>query len=498
MAVHRPRPGAEMAMTTELSDLVDTPDAIVSAIRDFCKRHGVAESTFGRLSVNDGKLVSRIASGSRIKPETAKRVADYMERADRGEIRLRGRPRRNKECSAAETMADLISQETSVRTPGSFAFHEQRQRFHIFANTTNESWVLADRISATLARLNPRPEGIRIFYAPMDNGITLTRTLRAVHARFPGTPVLVVLKGRGLEDLRNTIGRLVDRIAEHPLSVFVLTNLYVREALGLSKLSDDNPDPVNWRTVPLKGTQSYDYQVQVAPLYESLSHEWLIHQGQHGQPVYARPSIVAIYRQDQRRNLEQMIPKPGGARPSYDFCLLNHAYLQSHTMHFRIEHILAPAAKALTPGGQMTVVQAHGRDPAHDIVRRVWPDQPLPFISRHDIIQALRRALGGMKSNYTFSGLTDATSLFRFDMHTLPVFEDKEIGAQSLSSAWNNAIYFAEVKEQLAQDAVREGTRYLDITRDVLREHGGLWFVNETFNVTSPSTTEDKDPCSNL
>ena len=471
-------------MSSEPPELVDRPDAIVGVIREFCRKHGVAESTFGRLSVNDGKLVSRISSGSRIRPDTARRVADYMMRAERGEFRLRGRPRRKKDQSAAETMADLISQETSVRTAGSFAFHEQRQRFHVFANTTNESWVLADRMAADLFQLSPGPEGIRIFYAPMDNGIALTRMLRAVHARFPDTPVLVVLKGRGLEDLRNTMGRLVDRITEHPLSVFVLTNLYVREALVLAKLSDDNPHPANRRDLQLEGTKSHGYQLQIAEMYEGLSREWLIRQGRLGQPVYARPSIVTVYRKDQRERLAKLIPQPNAAGIRFDYILLNHAYLQSHTMRFRIDHILKPAAKALAPGGQMTVVQAHGNDPAHEIVRRIWPDQPLPFISRHDVMQALRRGLGKSKRSFSFSGLTDANSLFRFDMHTLPILDDMEIGALSLSSAWNNAIYFAEVKEDLAQAAVHEGRRYLEVTREVLRRHGGLWFANETFRVT--------------
>jgi hypothetical protein len=308
--------------------------------------------------------------------------------------------------------------------------------------------------------------------------------LRAVHADFPDTPVLVVLKGRGLEDLRNTMGRLVDRMAEHPLSVFVLTNLYVREALDLVKKSDDNPEDISWRDVGLEGTRSYDYQCQVAPLYEDISREWLIHQGEYGQPVYANPSVVTFYRKDQRDQLAHIITTLGQTGRLYDYCLLNHPYLQSHTMRFRIDHMLQPVAEALAPGGQMMVVQAHGNDPAHEIVRRIWPDQPIPFVSRYDIIRELRSVLRKAQAEFTFSGLTDSKSLFRFDMHTLPVLEDQEIGALSLSSAWNNAVYFAEVKEELAQAAIREGTRYLDITHDVLRKHGGLWFVNETFSVS--------------
>ena len=473
-----------MDVSLDLIDLVDEPDAIVVKVKAFCDKYGVAESTFGRLAVNDGKLVSRIAGGSRIEVETARRMSDFMAKVDRGDVRLRGRPRRKKDRSAAETMAALINQETSIRTPGSFAFHEQRHRYHVFANTTNESWVLADRISDELTGIVPGPDGIRLFFAPMDNGITLTRTLRALHAAQPDTPVLVVLKGRGLEDLRNTMGRLVDRLAEHPLTVFAMTNLYTREALQLDKLSEDSPDPVQWHEVALEGTRSYDFQRRIGALYEGLSREWQIFQGAHAQPVYAKPSVVTVFRDDYRAKLAHLIPQPGQGGLSYDYCLLNHPYLQSHTMQFRIDHVLGPVADALAPGGRMTVVQAHGQDPAHDIVRRVWPDQPMPFISRHDIIRELRSALGEQAGDYSISGLTDAKSLFRFDMHTLPLLEGQTIGALSLSSAWNNAIYFAEVKEELAQAAVHEGVRYMDVTRDVLHQHGGLWFVNETYSVT--------------
>lgn len=458
-------------------------DALLAAATAFCEAHGIAASTFGRLAVNDGKFLGRIAAGSRIEPETARRVTEFMERAARGEIVLRGRPRRKKDESHALTMAELISQETSVRTPGSFAFHEQRQRYHVFANTTNESWVLADRVAGDLAQLAPGPDGLRLFFAPMDNGIALTRILRAVHAAFPDTPILVVLKGRGLEDLRNTMGRMVDRMTEHPLTVFALTNLYTREALLLRKLSEDNPAPVAWREVGLEGSRSYDFQVQVAELYGALAREWLVRPGAHGQPVYARPSVLTVFRADQRARLERLLPRPGGAPVAYDYALLNHPYLHSHTMKFRMEHVLGPVARALVPGGQMTVVQSHGEDPAHEIVRRLWPEQPLHVSSRYDIIQELRRDLAGEAARFSFSGLTDARSLFRFDMHTLPVFEDGNLGPQSLAAAWNNAVYYAQVREDLAEAALREGSRYLSVTRDVLRAHGGLWFVNESFSV---------------
>lgn len=456
--------------------------ALVEKVRNFCARHGIAESTFGRHAVNDGKLVSRISSGSWIEEETARRVHDFMERAERGEVALRGRPKRKKSDSNATKMAELISSESSVRTPGSFAFHEQRQRFHIFANTTNESWVVADRVATELADLSPGPDGFRLLYTPMDNGIILTRTLRALHALHPDVPVLVVMKGRGLEDLRNTMGRLVDRITEHPLSVFVMTNMYLREAVDLTKRSGDNPENVVWRNLALEGRRSYDFQGQVAGLYGELAREWLVHQGENAQPVYAVPSVVTIYRLDQESGLQSILPTPGDPELRYNYALLNHPYLHSHTMTFRLDYVLRPVFDRLAAGGRMTVIQGYPRDPAHELVGRIWPEQALPVISRYDVIRDLRKDLAGER--FTVSGLTDTNALFRFDMHTLPVLEGHNLGTQSLSAAFNNAVYFAQVREELVQDAIREGRRYLEITEQVLRENGGLWFVNEAFSVT--------------
>ena len=106
----------------------------------------------------------------------------------------------------------------------------------------------------------------------------------------------------------------------------------------------------------------------------------------------------------------------------------------------------------------------------------MWPNQPA-VISRYDVIRELRKVLAGQE--FSISGLTDTNALFRFDMHTLPVLESQNLGIQSLSAAFNNAVYFGQVREELAQEAIREGKEYLKVTEEVLRKNGGSWFVNE-------------------
>src|SRR5213592_1912331 len=51
---------------------------LLDSISDFCRRTGMAESTFGRRAVNDGKFVSRLRDGARVTPETLQRVNVFI------------------------------------------------------------------------------------------------------------------------------------------------------------------------------------------------------------------------------------------------------------------------------------------------------------------------------------------------------------------------------------------------------------------------------------
>ncbi|MET0724290.1 MAG: hypothetical protein ABWY64_26165 [Tardiphaga sp.] len=49
-------------------------DQILGLISDFCRAAGMAESTFGRRAVNDGKLVARLREGMSISFDTLDRI----------------------------------------------------------------------------------------------------------------------------------------------------------------------------------------------------------------------------------------------------------------------------------------------------------------------------------------------------------------------------------------------------------------------------------------
>src|SRR3954447_24348918 len=55
-----------------------TAEQILGEIRDYCRETRTAESTFGRLVINDGKLVSRLRDGARITTATLDKVRAYL------------------------------------------------------------------------------------------------------------------------------------------------------------------------------------------------------------------------------------------------------------------------------------------------------------------------------------------------------------------------------------------------------------------------------------
>jgi ketosteroid isomerase-like protein len=56
-----------------------TNQAIIESIESYCRSTGMAETTFGKKVVNDGKLLSRLRDGKSISIETYNRITAEVE-----------------------------------------------------------------------------------------------------------------------------------------------------------------------------------------------------------------------------------------------------------------------------------------------------------------------------------------------------------------------------------------------------------------------------------
>ena len=58
---------------------MDDTEVLLEQIEHACRRMKMAQSTFGRLAVNDGKLVARLQQGGRVTVQTVERVHRFIE-----------------------------------------------------------------------------------------------------------------------------------------------------------------------------------------------------------------------------------------------------------------------------------------------------------------------------------------------------------------------------------------------------------------------------------
>ena len=450
-------------------------DALLRDIAQYCRGAGIAESTFGRLAVNDGKLVSRLRLGGRVTTETAERVRAFIAGQAPSQI---------------ETAVNGAALPRPVPLPTAmagearnFRFYDNRQKYLLFVTTCSEKWVIAQRVGLELANLHPRPPALRVFDAGTGDGTVLARTMRAMHARFPTMPFYVVGKEISLEDVRLALEKMPDRLFEHPATVLVMTNMSYSEAPWLTPGSVTSATSLVWHELPLAGGTAHDFEVQIAELQPFLAEHWRVREGKGGNLVCEKPVVLVIYREDHKFLLDPVRPRRGLTQAGYDLVIASQPYRARAPLDFKAKRIVAPLARSLAPGGRLIAIHSHGHDPGLEVIQRVWPDEN-PFThDRHAILRATKAELGNAGRNLNFGAYADARALFRYDMHTLPSELSGTIGTSTLFAAWNAAVYVAQIEDQRLSEAIGSGA-WLEATREALRQHGGLWFWDESYVIS--------------
>jgi hypothetical protein len=367
-----------------------------------------------------------------------------------------------------------------------FRFFDNREKYLLFVMTTSEKAEVAARIGRELEHIVPRPPAVRMFDAGTGNGMVLSQVLRDMHRRLPTVPFFVVGKEVSMEDTRLTLATLPDRLAEHPQSVVVLTNMFYAEAPHLFPKAPEFHDKVRWIDVPLKGNTAHEFFQQIHELDDHLTQGWQTASSPRtGNPVYVTPSVMVLYRDDHAFALNDLIPRPtGGPQPyEYDVVLAAQPYRSRTSAETKVKNVLAPLAKALAPAGRLVVVQSTGHDPGMEVIRKIWPAED-PFATpRHKLIKELDAQLNGDSTpDFGFEGTSDAASLFSYHLHAMPNEVSNRISTSTTLAAWNAAVYVAQIEDERTADVLMEG-KYLDATAEVVLKHGGLWFQDESFVV---------------
>ncbi|MGD9811523.1 MAG: hypothetical protein AB7U35_09350 [Sphingobium sp.] len=447
-------------------------EALLEQIEHACRRMQMAQTTFGRLAVNDGKLVARLQQGGRVTMQTVERVHRFIE--EQGGA------------SAIALRSGIRGLRSELDSQKDFRFYGNRQKYLMFVNTTTEKQIIADRAVQELSDTQPVPPAIRLFDGGAGDGTALARILRGLHRRHPWVPFYVVAKEISMENIRLTLEKMPDRLREHSATVLVLTNMKYGEAPMLQPDSPSGASAMVWHEVALEGTSAGEFEEQISALEPFLARHWQTNiETDSGNPVYKTPVVLILYRKDHGFMLEPIVPRRGYAKADFDFILLSQPYRARAPLEFKASRVVAPLVRALRPNGKLMGVQSFGEDPGMEIIHSIWPDEN-PFTDdRARIMQAVADELGPAARDFHFHDLPDNEALFRYEVRTLPteIGEGRHIGSSTLFGAWNAASYVAQIEDQRLARAVSSDL-YLEATREALQRHNGLWFNDEVYLIS--------------
>ena len=459
-------------------------DQLLTAVIEFCKEHKMAESTFGRKAVNDGKFVSRLRTGARVTPETFEKVKKFINSS--GNVKSIEIDNQNLHVLPKEDNVDdkNIFDEKSKSKKKNFRFFDNRQKYLLFVSTCSEKEVISKRIGMELGHIKPNPPAIRIFDAGMGDGTVLAGVMREMHHRYPTMPFYVSGKEISLEDVRICLSKMSDRLFEHPASVLVFTNLFYSEAPWLKPKSMASSNSMVWKEVALQGGSSHEFAEQLNELRGFLDENWQAgHSPKTGNPIYERPTVLIIYREDHKFLLSDVIPKQDVKKADYDLVLASQPYRLRVSSEVKSRNVLLPLVRSLGRGGRLIGIHSSGDDPGHQILKEIWPNDN-PFVSdRHSLLKAVKNELGSDARHYNIKANSDNRSIFKYTMHSLPSELEASIGTSTLFAAWNAATYVGQIDEQRLEAAMKS-VDYLSITQKALKKYGGLWFNDESYTIS--------------
>ena len=364
-----------------------------------------------------------------------------------------------------------------------FRFYDNREKYLLFVNTCNEKQVVAERVAVDIRGLQPSPPALRIFDAGMGDATVLTRLMRDLHRRFPTIPFRIVGKEISQEDIRITLEKMADRFYEHPLTVLVLTNMLYSEAPRLSPRSEAARERLNWLEVPLGGKTAFEFDEQIRGLQPLVQDWWKTTPSKRtGNPLYAAPSVLVIFRKDHQWPLAPAIPQRGDPDHEYDLVIAAQPFRARLPARVKVRNVLAPLARSLAPGGCMVVIQSTGKDPGMEIVRGVWPGEDPFRTPRQELLRELSSQLGESHPELRYLTYPDSRAQFHYELRLPPSELETNISTSTVLAAWNAATYVAQIEDERLRPAMSQGD-YIDVTSRVLDKYRGLWFTDESFNV---------------
>ena len=127
----------------------------------------------------------------------------------------------------------------------------------------------------------------------------------------------------------------------------------------------------------VRGASSGEFEQQIAELRPFLEQNWRAAiSPRTAMPLYERPVVLVLYREDHRFLLDSTIPRPGQTEANFDLVIASQPYRALSSVNFRAKRIIAPLARALRAGGRLIGIHSRHEAIDHIAADRCRGDQP--------------------------------------------------------------------------------------------------------------------------
>ncbi len=133
--------------------------------------------------------------------------------------------------------------------------------------------------------------------------------------------------------------------------------------------------------------------------------------------------------------------------------------------------------RALKSKGKLLTIHASGKDPANEIISKIWPkEDPFPSLG-NSIISYLKKNLDkDLLSSLSFG----EKRIIKCKLRALPTEISGGIATSLVFSAWNASIYVNQMDDDKVMK-VEKTKNYEKVVQNIVAKNKGLYFNNEIF-----------------
>jgi len=253
----------------------------------FAARHGPPKSTFGRLVVNDGKLVSRLRDGEPgSRPAPLDKVRAYLSEHRAAPPFAIRQPSAAVAVNGAAAVTDIAPPASGSSITG--------KNICCSSRPASEKTEIATAFRLSLAICNPPAARAAAVSTPGSATAPCCRgMMRALHARFPTMPLYVVAKEISFEDVRMMLEKMADRLFEHPATVPCRHQPLLCRGAVADARSATAAQGLIWKDVALTGNTAHGFASRSASS-KGFDREL----ARRDQPDHRQPALYAPHRSD--------------------------------------------------------------------------------------------------------------------------------------------------------------------------------------------------------